>query len=88
MTAEGKPSTLYANVMQATLSPFDVILDFGIRDPKSVEPEDFEIVARLAMSVTHVKSMLPILHQLIDEYERATGVPVPSAGSVVLKEQP
>lgn len=71
----------YANVMEVTGGAFDVIFDFGFKPPESSKRQspDYEIVARVAMSWSHAKSMLPILASLISTYEADQGtIPAPN----------
>lgn len=75
------PPPIYANVASLTTGPFDVVMDFGFKTPEQAKKgsPDFEIVARIAMSVSHAKSMLPLLAKLIAQYEQQFG-PVPAPG--------
>ncbi|MGF1668180.1 MAG: DUF3467 domain-containing protein [Acidimicrobiia bacterium] len=71
---------MYANVVQITGGAFDLVLDFGFKPPEATSRNspDFEIVARVAMSLAHAKSMLPILARVIADYEKQFGtIPAP-----------
>ena len=50
-------------------------MDFGYRSPEQLKrsPGDYEIVARLAMSLAHAKSLLPVLAKVIADYESKFG---------------
>jgi len=75
------PSPAYANVVNITVGPFDLVLDFGFKTPEQTSKgsPDYEIVARVAMSLAHAKSMLPILAKVIAEYEQKVG-PITAPG--------
>lgn len=60
--------------------PFDVVMDFGFKTPEQAKKQgiDYDIVARIAMSLSHAKSMLPILARVVAEYEKQVGtIPAP-----------
>jgi len=75
------PEPVYANVVQMAVGPFDMVLDFGFRSPEEAargQEGGYDVVARVAMSVGHAKSMLPLLAKLIAEYEDRFGqIPAP-----------
>jgi uncharacterized protein DUF3467 len=76
------PDPVYANVVELTTGPYDIVLDFGFRSPESIKagPEGgYDHVARVAMSLAHAKSMLPILARVIAEYEENVG-PITAPG--------
>ena len=77
------PSTppVYANVVEMTTGPFDLVLDFGFKTPEQTKRQspDYDIVARVAMSLAHAKSMIPLLTRMIAEYESKIG-PITSPG--------
>ena len=78
--ADAPPQPVYANVVNFTLGAFDVVCDFGFKTPEQAAKQsiDYEIVARVAMSLGHAKTMLPILARLIAEYENKVGtIPAP-----------
>jgi hypothetical protein len=79
--ADNPPQPTYANVVNFTMGAHDVVLDFGFKTPEqSVKQSlEYEIVARIAMSLSHAKSMLPILARLIAQYESQIG-PITSPG--------
>lgn len=80
MAEEPPPPVVYANVVGMTGGPFDVVLDFGFQTPEhhNRRSTEFDRVARVAMSLGHAKSMLPMLAKVIAEYERQFGsVPAP-----------
>lgn len=75
------PEPVYANVVQMLIGPFDIVLDFGFRSPEEAvrgQEAGYDVVARVAMSVGHAKSMLPLLAKLIADYEDKFGqIPAP-----------
>jgi hypothetical protein len=75
------PKAVYANVVDITAGPFDVVLDFGFRPPESAKKRstEYELVARVAMSLGHAKTMLPLLARIIAEYEEKVG-PITAPG--------
>jgi len=75
------PQTAYANVVQITTGPFDMVLDFGFKNPERMRAgsAEFEVVARIAMSLAHAKSLLPLLAKQIADYESNVG-PITSPG--------
>lgn len=79
--ADEKPTPVYANVVEMTTGPFDLVIDFGFKPPESTKKQspDYDMVARVAMSLSHAKSMLPILARLIASYEANVG-PIPAPG--------
>ena len=75
------PDPVYANVVQVTTGPYDLVLDFGFKTPERTRTgsPDFDIVARVTMSLAHAKMMLPILAQQITQYEQKVG-PITAPG--------
>ncbi len=75
------PPPAYVNVMDVTMGPFDVVIDFGFKGPEQSRrgSADYDIVARIAMSPGHAKSMLPLLARMIADYEQQVG-PIPAPG--------
>lgn len=69
----------YANVMQAHLSAFDFTLEFGYKPPEEAATTRYKKICTVAMSLSHAKTMLPIIARLIAEYEKNFGV-VPAPG--------
>jgi len=63
------------------MGPYDIVLDFGFKAPEQTSKgsPEYEIVARVAMSLAHAKSMLPILARVIAEYEEKVG-PITAPG--------
>jgi hypothetical protein len=72
---------IYANVVQLTSGPYDLIFDFGFKSPERARAgsAEFDIVARVAMSLSHAKSMIPLLTRQIAEYESRVG-PITAPG--------
>lgn len=71
---------IYANVVNITTGPFDLVMDFGFKAPEQMVrgSADYEVVARVAMSLAHAKSMIPLLAKMIAEYENKVGkIPAP-----------
>lgn len=57
-----------------------MVIDFGFKTPEATKRQspDFEIVARVVMSLSHAKTMLPILAQQVAAYEGQVGtIPAP-----------
>jgi hypothetical protein len=79
--ANDPPRPVYANVVSVTAGPFDLVIDFGFKPPESTKRQspDYEIVARVAMSLAHAKTMLPILARVIAQYEEKVG-PITAPG--------
>lgn len=75
------PEPVYANVVQMAVGPFDMVLDFGFKSPEEAargQEGGYDVVARVAMSVGHAKSMIPLLAKLIADYEQRFGqIPAP-----------
>lgn len=69
------PPVTYANVVAITAGPFDVVLDFGFKAPEQTKKgsPDHEIVARVAMSLSHMKTMLPMMAKILAQYEKDVG---------------
>jgi Protein of unknown function (DUF3467) len=77
-----EPQPVYANVVELTTGPYDIVLDFGFRGPESLKrgPEGgYDVVARVAMSLAHAKSMVPLLARVIADYEENIG-PITAPG--------
>lgn len=80
MSDDGNVKPIYVNVARVTQGPFDITLDFGYKTPEQGmdKSEDYEIVARIAMSPQLAKIILPLLARQIAEYEKQMGqIPVP-----------
>lgn len=75
------PDLKYANVVQITTGPFDMVMDFGFKSPERARTgsAEFDIVARVAMSLGHAKSILPLLAKQIADYEQRVG-PITAPG--------
>jgi hypothetical protein len=74
------PPLVYANVVKMTTGPYDLVIDFGFKNPDQWQQgaEEFETVVRVAMSLAHAKTMVPLLAKLIAEYEAQAGeIPAP-----------
>ncbi len=77
MTAE-MSGPVYANVVKVSTGPFDVVMDFGLNLPGDPQDTEFKPVARVAMSLSHAKTMIPVLSKLIADYEKQWGeIPAP-----------
>jgi hypothetical protein len=81
LAGENKIEQVYANVVEVTVGPFDMVMDFGFKTPEATKKNspDAEPVARVAMSLAHAKSMLPILARVISQYEQDVG-PITAPG--------
>lgn len=79
--AESQAEQLYANAVEMTVGPFDLIMDFGFKPPESTKRQSTEVepVARIAMSLAHAKSMIPLLTNMIAQYEQNVG-PITAPG--------
>jgi hypothetical protein len=90
MTNDARPPhPVYANVVELTTGPYDVVLDFGFRGPEAMKkgPDGgYEVVARVAMSLAHAKSMVPLLARVIADYEENVG-PITAPGFEDLGKQ-
>ena len=78
--AGNAPKLVYANVVQMTTSPFDLVMDFGFKTPEQVQrgSTEYEHVVRVAMSLSHAKTMIPLLVNQITQYEQQIGqIPAP-----------
>ncbi len=74
------PRVVYANVVQMTTGPFDLVMEFGFKTPEQTQQgsPDYEPVARVAMSLSHAKTMIPLLLNQITQYEDQIGqIPAP-----------
>ena len=79
---EQERQPVYANVVEFTTGPYDIVLDFGFRSPESIKrgPDGgYTVVSRVAMSLAHAKSMLPLLARVIADYEEQVG-PITAPG--------
>jgi len=81
MTDTTPPDPVYANVVQITTGPYDIVMDFGFRPPEAIarNSTDHAIVSRVAMSLAHAKSMIPLLAKAIATYEQKVG-PITTPG--------
>lgn len=79
--ADDPVQPVYANAVEVTVGAFDLVLDFGFKTPEATKKQSPEVVpvARVAMSLAHAKTMLPILARLIAEYEEKVG-PITAPG--------
>jgi hypothetical protein len=78
---DSPPEPVYANVVDITVGPFDMVIDFGFKSPEQTKRQsaDYEVVARVAMSLAHAKAMLPLLARIIAKYEQQVG-PITAPG--------
>jgi hypothetical protein len=76
MAEEGEAPFFYANVMEAKVGAYDFTIDFGYRSPDTGRATT---VATIAMSISHAKTMIPVIAKLIAAYEQQFG-PVPAPG--------
>jgi hypothetical protein len=81
MADDPQPTPVYANVVDFTLGPYDIVVDFGFKGPEQARKgsPDYDVVARVAMSLGHAKAMLPILARMIAQYESNIG-PITAPG--------
>lgn len=82
------PPLVYANVVQMTTGPYDIVMDFGFKTPEQTTrgSTEYETVVRVAMSLSHAKSMIPLLANLVSQYEQRVGT-IPSPGFEELSEE-
>ena len=75
------PDPIYANVVKMSTGPYDLVMDFGFRSPEEMERgvAEFDPTVRVAMSLAHAKSMIPLLARIIAQYEQQAGE-IPSPG--------
>jgi hypothetical protein len=66
---------VYANVVRINTGPFDLVMDFGFMSPEHTRrgSTEYESVVRVAMSLAHAKSMVPVLANVIAQYEQQVG---------------
>lgn len=79
-TEDDDVRVVYANSVELSAGPFDIVFDFGFRGPVpgSSKPGRPQSVAKVAMSLSHAKTMLPILARVIADYEKNVGtIPAP-----------
>ena len=68
----------YANVMEAHVGAFDFTIEFGYKPPEERGTARYNKVCTVAMSLSHAKTMLPIITKLIAQYESNFGqIPAP-----------
>jgi hypothetical protein len=70
----------YTNVFSVNVTPYDATIDFGIKTPEQAKSAggEFEKQVRVAMSLVQAKTMLVVLKELLNNYERDIGeVPLP-----------
>ena len=78
MAENEKVPFIYANAVEAHLGPFDMTLDFGFKLPEQRQSTNYEKRATVVMSLSHAKTMIPILTSLIARYEQEFGqIPAP-----------
>lgn len=79
--ASGDERTNYANVVQLQVAPYDAEMKFFYRRPEQlneVDVENLRLVSRVTMSLSHMKSMIPIMAKVVADYEQQFGaVPAP-----------
>ena len=74
------PTPVYANVVNVTAGPYDLVMDFGFKSPEELQRKspDYVIVTRVAMSLAHAKTMIPVLAGIVANYEEQFGkIPAP-----------
>lgn len=76
---------IYANVVQMSIGPYDVTMDFGYQSPEdrreaadTDSPPRSTPLVRIAMSHGHAKSMIPLIASLVAKLESSVGtIPTP-----------
>lgn len=74
------PPLVYTNVVQMTTGPYDLVMEFGFKTPEQTQrgSTEYETVVRVAMSLSHAKSMIPLIANQIAQYEQQVGeIPAP-----------
>ena len=74
------PPLVYANAVEMTAGPYDLVMDFGFKTPEQMKEGVGapDTVVRVAMSLAHAKAMIPILAEMIATYEERVGkIPTP-----------
>jgi Protein of unknown function (DUF3467) len=69
----------YSNVVQAHIGAFDFTFEFGYKPPEEAATARYEPRCRVVMSLSHAKTMLPIIARLIAQYEENVG-PITAPG--------
>jgi Protein of unknown function (DUF3467) len=78
MSEQSETPFFYANVMEAHVGAFDFTLDFGYKPPEERGTPRYNKVCTVGMSLSHAKTMLPIIARLIAQYESQFGkIPAP-----------
>lgn len=70
---------VYSNIFELTMSAYDFTFGFGRKTQKQIKAksEDFERTVEVSMSPQHAKSVLVVLMEMIDKYEKEIGgIPV------------
>ena len=82
------PPQFYSNVVEFTVGPYDLIVDYGFKSPEHSRKgsPDWDKTVRVVMSLGHAKSMLPILAKLIADYESKVGTIVAPGFDELSKE--
>lgn len=72
---------VYSNVARVTTGAYDVVMDFGFSTPEQTMQGSGEYVpmARVVMSLAHAKTLIPVLAQVIAQYEQEIG-PITAPG--------
>ena len=80
-TLSDEPDPVYANVANVTVGPYDLVIDFGFKSPEQTQTgsPEYKVVSRVAMSLAHGKTLLPLLARVIAEYEQKVG-PITAPG--------
>jgi hypothetical protein len=75
----------YANVTGILLSPDDLILHFGQRNPQN--PKEGKGIAKIYLGLPHAKRLLLALSNAIEKYESTFGEIVSDPGASLKPEQ-
>lgn len=67
--------TYYSNVFTLTTGPYDFTFSFGYKTPKQVQEgsQDYDTVAYVSMSPNQAKTVIVILKEMIQRYEKEFG---------------
>lgn len=79
MNEQNEAGPKYSNMVNIMGGPFDIYLEFGLKLPThDISDQEFDSVAKIHMSHSHAKTMLPILARVIADYEQQFGtIPAP-----------
>ena len=89
---EEKLREVYSDVFRVTMSPYTVLLQFGVKSPpprqqpeaqEETPSQEDETVAVVRMSPEHAKVMAILLRRHIQNYEQQTGITIDVPTSIL-----